>query len=219
MVDNHKELSAYLALTALVICGLASSLITSSKLVHFGIDFPFSNIIFSIFTYPIIDCICELWGKKLARQALWTGLLSQLFVACILQISILAPSPVFWQLQTEYSAILSVSGRVILASLAAFTVSQILDISIYQRLKLFSQGKWLWLRTNISTYVGQIVDSTIFVLIIFHDSPQRFHILLGSIAVKIILSFCMTPVVYGIVMGVHRYLDYQTLAFRIDAVE
>lgn len=61
---QSKEIRAYVILTTLVICGLAGSLITGSKIIHMGINFPFSNIVFSIFTYPIVDCICELWGKK-----------------------------------------------------------------------------------------------------------------------------------------------------------
>lgn len=55
-----REIRVYIFLTCLVICGLAGSLITAPKIVHFGINFPFSNIVFSILTYPIIDCICEL---------------------------------------------------------------------------------------------------------------------------------------------------------------
>ncbi len=150
----RKEMLAYTVLTSLVICGLASAIVTATKVVHLGINFPFSNIVFSIFTYPIVDCICELWGKKLARQTIWIGLISQFIITIFIQLSIITPHADFWTIQQEYQLILSVSGNVVLASLAAFLVSQLLDVMIYQRLKEISRGKWLWLRTNISTYVG-----------------------------------------------------------------
>lgn len=141
-VLDQKETRAYIFLTALVMCGLASSIITGSKLISIsGISFPFSNITFSIFTYPIIDCICELWGKKVARQTLWIALTSQLLIALLIQISILAPASHFWHLQDAYKTILSISGNIIIASLIAFTFSQIVDLVIYQRIKELSQGK------------------------------------------------------------------------------
>jgi hypothetical protein len=211
---QKKEIRAYTFLTSLVICGLAGSLITAPKVVHFGINFPFSNLIFSIFTYPIVDCICELWGKPAARQAMWFGLFSQLLITCIIQLSIIAPPAAFWQLQSEYQAVLSTGINVVIASLIAFAISQILDITVYQKIKEFSRGKQLWLRSNIATYIGQTLDSIIFVNIVFYASNQKFDILLGSIVIKIILSFLMTPIVYMIILSVNKYLDSNTMAFK-----
>ena len=211
---QQKELRVYTILTSLVICGLAASIIAGSKVVHMGINFPFSNIIFSIFTYPIVDCICELWGKQVARQTLYLALASQFLIAMLIQLSILAPPSPIWHLQNEYQTILSISGNIIIASIVAFSISQLLDIMVYQKIKEWSQGKWLWLRSNISTYLGQAIDSTIFVLIVFQSSSQKLSILTGSILVKIILSFLMTPVVYLIVIIANRYLESNTFAFK-----
>jgi uncharacterized integral membrane protein (TIGR00697 family) len=211
---QQKEIKAYVILTSLVICGLAASAITAPKIVHFGMNFPCSNLIFSIFTYPIVDCICELWGKKVARQTLWIGLASQFFIILLIQLSILAPYAPFWQLQSAYEKVLSTGSLVILASLLAFSISQILDIFVYQKVKDLTKGKFLWLRSNISIYLGQMLDSLIFVMIVFHSSNQKLTILQGSITVKIILSFLMTPVVYGIVILTNKYLDSKTLAFK-----
>lgn len=213
---QQRDVIAYIILTSLVICGLAASVVTAPKIVEAGIHFPFSNIIFSIFTYPIVDCICELWGKSVARQTIWLGLASQFLITMLIELSILAPHPAFWQHQAEYQMILSVGGSVVLASLLAFAASQVLDVVVYQRIKELSKGKWLWLRSNISTYLGQIVDSIIFVMIVFHASNQKLNILLGSIVVKIILSFMMTPVVYFIVITVNRYLGSNTMAFKVN---
>lgn len=211
---HDKTLSTYTFLASLVIAGLAGSLITAPKVVHFGLNFPFSNIVFSLLTYPIIDCICELWGKDLARKTMWLGLASQLFLALIIQLSIMAPHPSFWQLQTNYQAVLGTSIKVVIASVLAFSISQLIDIGIYQKIKQLSQGKLLWLRSNLSTYLGQALDSFIFIMIVFTHSPQKLTILVGSISIKIILSLLMTPFVYLIVIGIDRYLDEDTLAFK-----
>lgn len=216
MLDN-RQFKAYLVLVALIICGLAAATVTASKVVHLGINFPFSNIVFSIFTYPIVDCICELWGKKVARQTVWLALGSQLLVVLLLQFSIVIPHASFWNNQKEYATILSVSGKVVTASFLAFFLSQILDIIVYQKIKNICRGKLLWLRSNVSTFIGQIIDSSIFVSIVFYASPHKFNILLGSIGVKIIISILMTPFVYLIVMWINRYLQFDTQAFKSES--
>lgn len=209
-----KELRAYLFLLSLVVCGLVASLITAPKVVAIGnFNFTVSVVIFSIFTYPMVDCICELWGQSAARQALWIGLFCQLLFMALLQISIVIPPAPFWTMQGAYAEALSMGFKVAIASLIAFGISQILDVFVYQRIKEVTRGKKLWLRSNISIYLGQALDSLIFVNIIFYDLPEKWHILFGSLLVKAIVSFMMTPVVYIIIHTVNRYLDFKTLAF------
>lgn len=217
-IFNNREVRAFAILNAIVVCGLASCLICASKVVHIGIDFPCSNIIFAIFTYPVVDCICELWGKQAARQTLYFALGSQLFIAALIQLSIALPHSALWLWQDQYELVLSSSGKVIIAGIIAFSLSQMLDIYVYQRIKELTKGKWLWLRSNISTYLGQALDSLIIVMIVFADSDHKLAILLGSITVKIILSFLMTPFVYLIVITVNKYLDSKTLAFKDEAL-
>jgi uncharacterized integral membrane protein (TIGR00697 family) len=212
---NNRQVQVYVILLSLVICGLASATVTASKVVHFGFNFPFSNIVFSIFTYPIVDCICELWGKKTAQQTVWLALGSQLLIVFLLQLAINAPYAPFWTHQSEFASILATSGKIVSASLLAFLMSQILDIFIYQKIKNRTQGKHLWIRSNISTVIGQIIDSTIFVGIVFFASDHKAEILMGSICVKMIISVLMTPVVYFIILTANYYLNNETLAFKL----
>ncbi len=163
MLDT-KNVRAYLILVILIICGLAVATVTATKVVHIGVNFPFSNIVFSIFTYPLVDCICEIWGKKIARQTVWLALAGQLIIVLLLQLSIVTPHATFWTMQHAYQTILSTSGSVVIASMLAFIASQFLDIFVYQKIKDISRGKWLWLRSNLSTFLGQFVDSIIFAM-------------------------------------------------------
>lgn len=172
---------------------------------------------FSIFTYPIVDCICELWGKQIAQQTIWLGLACQIAIAVIIQISIYAPPAEYWHHQSEYQTVLSTGTLVITAGVLAFSLSQLLDVFIYQRIKELSKGKFLWLRSNISTYLGQIIDSGIFIAIVFYDSDQKLTTFLGSITVKILISLLMTPIVYLIVIAINHYLDSNTLAFKDES--
>lgn len=214
MLLNNKTTKIYIILTALVITGLLTSVVTANKIVHCYINFPFSNIVFSIFTFPIVDCICELWGKQMARQTIIIALACQILMVVILQLSIITPHASFWFNQNAYQTILSTGSRVVIASILAFLASQLLDIIIYQKIKNITQGKLLWLRSNISTWIGQFVDSSIFITIVFHASNNKLNIFEGSIIFKITVSLLMTPIVYGIVLSVNKYLRYDTLAFK-----
>ncbi|MBA2708999.1 MAG: queuosine precursor transporter [Tatlockia sp.] len=179
-IVQKKEINAYIFLTSLVICGLAGSLITAPKIVHFGINFPFSNIVFSILTYPIVDCICELWGKQIARQTIWVGLSCQVLITLIIQASIIAPYSSFWHLQSEYQLILSTGIKVVIASLMAFALSQILDIIVYQKLKEISKGKRLWLRSNLSTYAKLSIQSYLLILFFLIQTKKSIYYLAQS---------------------------------------
>lgn len=211
---SNRQVLVYAILLSLVICGLATATVTASKVVHLGFNFPFSNIVFSIFTYPIVDCVCELWGKKTAQYTVIIALASQLLIVLLLQLAINAPYASFWTHQPEFESVFATSGKVVTASLLAFFLSQILDIFLYQRIKTQTQGKHLWIRSNISTIIGQIIDSTIFVGIVFFASDHKAEILFGSISVKMIISILMTPVVYFIIMSANYYLNNKTLAFK-----
>lgn len=127
---ENKTVSVYVLLTSLVICGLAASLITAPKVIHLGINFPFSNIVFSIFTYPIVDCICELWGKRIARRTILLGIGGQIFIAWVIQLSIIVPHASFWPLQAKYQKVLATGLLVIIANFLAFTFSQVCEVYI-----------------------------------------------------------------------------------------
>ena len=216
MINQNKSIKAYTILVALVICGLLASAITASKVTYFIIDFPFSNVIFSIFTYPIVDCICELWGKSTAQKTVIIALAAQVLFVLLIQLSIAVPHASFWHKQSAYEMILNTGSKAVIASVLAFLCSQLLDIFVYQKIKNKTNGRLLWLRSNLSTFLGQLIDSLIFVSIIFYTSSGYWRILLGSVMFKIVISFVMTPFVYLIVFSVNRYLSGDTLAFKVE---
>lgn len=209
-----KQYLYYLILVAIVIGGLTTSNVIATKVVHFGIDFPASNIIYAVFTYPFIDSICELWGKRLARFTILLALGCQIFVAALIRLVIALPAAQMWHLAHCFDVILSASTLVVVASLTAFTVGQLLDIFVFRKIKQACNGRQLWLRTNVSNIASQLIDSAIFVSIVFHNTAFKLDIIGGSFVIKIIASIAMTPVVYGIVLLIDHLLDHNTLAFK-----
>lgn len=164
-------------------------------------------VIIYVFTYPIIDVIVEVYGKKEAQTTVKAGLLTQVFALIFISITIQLPAAPVFTAQESYQTILSGSFRVILASLISYAISQNLDVLVFNRLKSKHGQKKLWLRNNASTMLSQLVDTSIFITIAFIGT-MPFSVLIGLIFTqyifKFVASILLTPVVYGLVSLVRK---------------
>src|SRR5206468_4575227 len=86
----------------------------------------------------------------------------------------IAPAAPFWQQQAAYDAILGFTPRLLLASFIAYLVGEFANSFVLAKLKIATQGRWLWTRTIGSTLIGEGLDTVIFVTIAFWGilSPQ-----------------------------------------------
>ncbi|WP_067727681.1 queuosine precursor transporter [Oceanobacillus damuensis] len=187
---------------------LILSNIVAVKLFGIG-DFavlPAAAIIY-IFTYPITDIIVEIYGKKEARRTVQAGLITQVMALIFISIAINLPAAPFFENQAEFETILGGSFQIIIASLISYTISQHLDVTIFNKLKAKHGEKKLWLRNNASTMLSQLVDTTIFISIAFYGTMPFSAI--GDLIVtqylfKFLAVILLTPIVYLIVMIIHR---------------
>lgn len=152
-------------------------------------------VVYSI-TFLLTDTISEFWGKQKAKKAVWSGFLGLMLLVFIAQISIqLVPAP-FWGDQEAFVKIFSNSWRISLGSFVAYTVSQSHDVWAYHYWKKKTEGKYLWLRNNLSTWVSQTLDTIIIVVIAFAGIAPLWPLIWGSILIKIIIAAIDTPFLY-----------------------
>ncbi|AIM16500.1 queuosine precursor transporter [Neobacillus sedimentimangrovi] len=181
--------------------------ITAVKLFHIGtwVILPAAVIIY-IFTYPIIDVITEVYGKKDAQRTVHSGLVTQILALVFITITIHLPEAPVFKDQESFETILNGSFRVVLASLISYTVSQHLDVFVFNLLKSRHGQKKLWLRNNASTMLSQLIDTTVFIVIAFYGTiPLE---VLGTLIItqyifKFLAAICTTPIVYFLV-GIAR---------------
>jgi uncharacterized integral membrane protein (TIGR00697 family) len=164
-------------------------------------------VIVYIFTYPIIDVIVEVYGKKEGRRTVQAGLVTQILALIFIAITIQLPAAPVFNDQESFQTILNGSFRVIIASLIAYAVSQNLDVFVFNRLKTIHGQKKLWLRNNASTMLSQLIDTTIFITIAFYGTMPVA--ILGSLiftqyVFKFFASILLTPVVYLLVHFIRR---------------
>ncbi|KGX93657.1 hypothetical protein N781_00085 [Pontibacillus halophilus JSM 076056 = DSM 19796] len=155
-----------------------------------------------VVTYLLTDVIGEVYGKEVAKQTVKAGFLTQLVALFFIFVSIQLPPAPYFELGTEFEAILGGSFRVMLASLFSYLLSQHLDVSIFHKLKEKHGDSKLWLRNNASTMTSQLIDTTVFITVAFVGVVPT-GTLLGMIATQYVFKFIValidTPIVYLLV--------------------
>lgn len=159
-------------MVALSASALVVSNIIAVKLIDlFGLTLPAAVILFPV-VYILGDVLTEVYGYARARQAIWIGFGCNLLAVAAIWAAGRLPPAEFWNAQVypgpaeagrAYQAILGFTPRLLLASLLAYLVGEFLNAFVLAKLKLATQGRWLWTRTIGSTLVGQGADSAIFI--------------------------------------------------------
>jgi uncharacterized integral membrane protein (TIGR00697 family) len=196
--------SKLLLITGLfVICLGAANILSAAKLISilgFTID---AGIIAYPLTFLFTDVVVEVWGKKTARSVVWVGFFANILLMILIWIGgILPPSPE-WGYQESYQTILGAFPRIVVASLVAYLISQHHDVFAFDFWRNKTQGRWLWLRNNLSTAVSQAIDTVVFGFIAFYGVVP-LNVLVGEImlaqyVIKLIVALLDTPFCYLLV--------------------
>ncbi|HYH14609.1 MAG TPA: queuosine precursor transporter, partial [Flavisolibacter sp.] len=103
----------------------------------------------------------------------------------------------------------------IIASIIAFLVSQIIDVTVFHRIKRATGEKKVWLRATGSTVISQLIDSFIVVIIAFKIGRGWSWATVLSITIlgysyKFLVAVLMTPVIYLVEGRIEKYLGSET---------
>lgn len=173
----------------------------------FGFTVTLGNIFYGS-TFAATDSLCELKGKRAARQAVWVGFYTQCcFTAIVFALLLFAPDENDFA-YPHLSALFKFLPRITLASLTAYLISQLYDIWAFERIRaLFPKRNRLWVRNNFSTISSQAIDSGIFCAIAFigvFPIAVVGEIFLTTYIIKILVALLDTPFVYLLTRRTHR---------------
>ena len=148
-----------LTLSGLFIAVLLTSNLIAVKLVAFGpLTLPAAVIVFPL-SYLFGDVLTEVYGYAVTRRVIWLGFACNLvFVLFILAAGALPGAPGVWDAgaQSAYNRILGFAPRLLAASFIAYVAGEFLNSFVMARLKIATQGRWLWTRTIGSTLAGLV---------------------------------------------------------------
>jgi queuosine precursor transporter len=190
-----------------------------------GLSFTLSA---GVLLWPVVfistDIINEYYGVKGVKflSFLTAGFISIAFIA--FYISIKLPAIDWWipvntdkgvpDMQAAFSQILGQGMNIILGSISAFILGQIIDAYIFRRIKKITGEKYIWLRATFSTVISQFIDSFVVTFVAFYifqgwTFPKVLAICMVGYSYKFIMSILMTPVVYLVHAAIEKYLGHQ----------
>lgn len=146
---------------------LILSNIASAKILSLGwFSFDGGTIIFPL-SYIFADILTEVYGYARARRVIWIGFALNLLMVLVFYAVGKLPPAMDWPFQESFMNILGIVPRIVVGSLAAYLIGEFMNSFFLAKLKVKTQGKYFWLRAIGSTMIGQLFDTTIFLLIAF----------------------------------------------------
>ena len=154
------------------------------------------------------SAVAELFGRDTANRLVLIGFVPLVF-SMLLTFLVLA-LPAAEEMPAErlaaFDAMMGATPRIWAAGIVAYGISQLLNVTIFSRLKK-ETGRLLWLRAGIASILSQIVDTLLFITIAFYGAFPIFDLLLGQMLAKIVLSAVMVPPLIYLFVGIARRLD------------
>jgi hypothetical protein len=132
----------------------------------YSLDLPGGIILFPI-VYLFADILTEVYGYDSSRKVIWTGFVALLVMVLASTIVVHLKPASFWTLQNEFVDIIGKVPRIVIASITAYFIGEFANSFTLAKLKIKSAGQKMPLRFVLSTLVGQLVDTSVFVLIAF----------------------------------------------------
>ena len=189
----------------------------------FGIEHLSLNMSAGVLNWPIVfimtDLINEYFGKKGVKALSYIAVTMIAYGFLTVYASIQLMPANFWitkqlsngmiiDMNLAYNSVLGQGLWIIVGSITAFLLGQIIDVSIFHWIKNKTGEKGLWLRATGSTVVSQLVDSFVVIFIAFYIGgnwtlTQIFAVGLVGYIYKFIVAVCMTPILYF----VHKIID------------
>jgi queuosine precursor transporter len=220
---NYKYFDLIMA--AFVAVLLCSDIIGVQKVSYVNVPFIGeyvygAGVLFFPISYLFGDILTEVYGYKRSRRVIWAGF-GALAFASLMSYIVTSLPPARTMSAEQQSAVNMIFGqtwRIVLASLLAFWTGEFVNSFVLAKMKILTNGKWLWTRTIGSTVVGEAVDSLIFYPLAFlgtWSNDQVVSIMIGNYFIKVLWETVATPLTYGIVNFLKRaehedYFDRDT---------
>jgi len=197
----------FILVVAIFITCLMTANIVAVKLVDVaGMILPAGIVIFPI-SYIVGDVLTEVYGYRRARRVIWLGFFCNLVAVVGIVIGQALPAAGFWDGQAAYERILGYTPRLLMASFIAFLIGEFANSYVLSRMKVATQGRWLWTRTIASTVVGQGLDSVIFIFFAFWGTSPETALLSAMVTqwlFKVAYETAATPITYIVVDFIKR---------------
>jgi queuosine precursor transporter len=220
MLKNRKEI-VFVVLAGIFITSAIVAELISCKQVDIGL-FP---IIAGIVPWPVVflltDVMNEFYGRQAVRRLSWITCVMIAFCFLMVFIAVKLPATeTSLATQDEFAKLFGGSLPIMIGSISAFIVSQMIDVRLFWFFRRLTGDKYIWLRSTGSTVISQLADSYIVLLIGFwlpgvYSLEQIAFFGITGYATKLVIAICLTPLIYA-VRGAMRSIFGKELAEQLS---
>jgi uncharacterized integral membrane protein (TIGR00697 family) len=161
-----------------------------------------AGVLFFPISYVFGDVLTEVYGYARDRRVVWAGFGALAFASFMAAVVVHLPPATNWKDQSAVDTIFGNTPRIILGSITAFWSGSFVNSYVLAKMKIWTQGRWLWTRTIGSTLCGELVDSAIFYTIAFYGLwpvDQLIAVLFTQYVLKSTWEIVATPLTYKVV--------------------
>jgi len=158
-------------------------------------------------TYIFGDVFTEVYGYAASRHAIWLGFFAMGLLSLMGLITIRLPAATGWHNQQAFTTVFGFLPRILAASLIAYWAGEFANSLTVAKMKIATQGRYLWTRTIGSTIVGQAVDTALVITLTFGFTvPWKTigNMILSSYLLKVAYETLATPLTYIVVGWLKR---------------
>ncbi|SHN27572.1 queuosine precursor transporter [Chitinophaga sp. CF418] len=182
--------------------------------------------------FVMTDIVNEYYGPKAVKRISYIAVALISYAFIMFYVSLSVPPADFWigsnadkgipNMQVAFGGIFGQGMWIIIGSITAFLVSQLIDVAVFHRIKRATGEKHVWLRATGSTVISQLIDSFIVLFIAFKlGNNWSWQLVLAVCVVNYIYKFTvailLTPVIYLIEGRIESYLGKDTAARMKEA--
>jgi uncharacterized integral membrane protein (TIGR00697 family) len=197
------DLLVLVFVVVLLISNLVGQKICALPLFHFHGRTITANISGAQLLFPITyifgDIFTEVYGYGASRRAIWLGFFSNILLTLIGVAVVAMPAAPDWPNQQAFEAVFYIIPRFVVASLVAFWLGEFTNSYTLAKMKLWTDGKWLWSRTIGSTLAGQFVDTITVIGIAFGgraSGATMVNLIISGYIGKVLYEALATPLTY-----------------------
>lgn len=200
-----------------VSCLIISNVLANQMIQVWNWSLDAGTLLFPI-TYVLSDVFSEVYGYKWSRRVTWWAAGMNLLFAALVFITTLLPHPE-WFDSSHFELALSSSFRIVAASVISYVVGDLVNDRVFRRLKRkHSDMKGFKTRAIISSFFGEVVDSTLFTTIAFlFDMP--IEEIIPMIILNIVAKTSYEIIILPITHRVTRIIKQQEIKFIAEEVE
>lgn len=209
----------FLVIVALYVTSLITANTAAVKILNVGRFTADAGILTFPIAYIVGDVLTEVYGYAAARRVIWLGFICNAIAVGTFQLAMILPAEATWDGGPAYERIFGSTPRLLLASMCAYLIGSFTNAYVLARMKVWTEGRWLWMRTIGSTIVGEGLDTFVFVLIAFgglFSGQVLWEMMYTNWLFKTGYEVACTPLTYKVVNALKRRENIDTYDTATD---